>query len=701
MNRPGLRLSLRLTLLFLTLVLPGLATAKPDKAKPAPAAPPPSFIEPHYYFNLDLDPRYQIVGVGEMSKEDAEQADCYRFIYNESGKLKQVQYQRAGTPVSDPIFGVARINFDYEPQVERRGYYDSHGLLTTNVDGIAAEELKLNPAGFPIEVANLDAAGNRTRDGQGVIRYVRTLDAQNRLVTGRRIGLLGNAITDNSGYFETRSLYDDLGHRVERGNYDDSGKLLNDDDGVALVRTSYTIYPDTTQITESYFDATELAVEDKSTGAHEVQRVNDRRGFLLSEAYFDITGTPCYDLQGGIHERRYTYDDRGNVVSEAFFDVDEKPADRRGPLFGYARVAYKYDNKNRVIEKAYLGDDGAPAIVPDSGAAIVRQEYDDQGNIVHQMFFDGQGRPTPSSVYGAPAIRIAVEGDHTTVRLMDENDKLMKNPIKGYASFSYKTATDIPLSPTNHYYNRHGRTLAYFPRVAVINPHLYALKNNATMRYSAWGGATAAGIGALIACLLALRKSFHTRRRKVYVPRAFERFLGWFAVLAMVEGILRFFLTVYWWWLNHQNGRMGYPIYIVEIIILTFFCYRLFRLKVTMRVLNIEREDIHRIVREFLLKANLKPEWTEASQSYLTPPLDTRIRFFKQKFHAYLAFDSRGEDGDSLARGMHRYIREQVKTIHAPLPSRTIKIYYRCVALAYFLLSGTAFYTLWQMVKGS
>ena len=168
----------------------------------------------------------------------------------------------------------------------------------------------------------------------------------------------------------------------------------------------------------------------------------------------------------------------------------------------------------------------------------------------------------------------------------------------------------------------------------------------------------------------------------------------------MVEGILRFFMTVYWWWLDHQNGRMGYTIYIVEIVILTYFCYRLFRLKVTMRVLNIERDDIHRLVREFLLKANLKPEWVDSHQAYLTPPLDTRIRFFQGKFHAYLAFDSRGEDGDSLAKGMRRYIREQVKTIHAPLPSRTIKFYYRSVALAYFLLSGTAFYTFWQLVKG-
>ena len=108
---------------------------------------------------------------------------------------------------------------------------------------------------------------------------------------------------------------------MERGNYDASGNLLNNNDGVALVRTTYTIYPDATQIIESYFDASGLAVEEKSSGVHQRQRTLDPRGFLIDESYFDATGAPTDAHGDGVHERRYTYDDRGNELSEEFFDV--------------------------------------------------------------------------------------------------------------------------------------------------------------------------------------------------------------------------------------------------------------------------------------------------------------------------------------------------------------------------------------------
>jgi hypothetical protein len=38
--------------------------------------------------------------------------------------------------------------------------------------------------------------------------------------------------------------------------------------------------------------------------------------------------------------------------------------------------------------------------------------------------------------------------------------------------------------------------------------------------------------------------------------------------------------------------------------------------------------------------------------------------------------------------------------ILAPVRSRAIALYYPSVAFCYFLLSGTAFYTLYQLIKG-
>jgi YD repeat-containing protein len=669
-------------------------------ADTTPATTPGSVTispQPDYFFTVDLDPRYQFVGTGALTEEDATSANCYRFITNPDGKPLQIEYRRAGVPMPDPLLGVERIDFEYRPGIERRWFRDAQGQPVRDVDGVYGEELTLNAAGDPTDITNLDATGGRTRDNNGVIHYVRTLDDHNRVVALRRIGLLGSAISDDAGFFETRAVYDAQGRPMERDNYDASGNLLNNDDGVATIRTTYTLYPDSTQIIESYFDASGMPAEEKSSGVHQRQRTLDRRGFLIDESYFDATGAPT-DIQGdNVHERRYTYDDLGNELSESFLDGDGKFINEKGPDF--ARVVYKYDDKNRVIEKAYFGDDGAPQILLNLGAAVIRQEYDAQGNLVRRLFLDGQGHPSPHVQYGAPAIRIAVEGDTTIVTLRNAKDRPMKNPVSGYYAFSYKTATDHPLSLTNDYFDRHGRLMSLL-RVRIINPHLHALKTQPVMQWSARLGAGAAGLGALLGCLLALRKSSHTKRRKVYVPTPVERFLGWFAVFAILEGSLRFFMTIYWAWIGYQNGRMGNGVYILETIFILFFLYRLYRLHVTMRVLNIGRDDVHRLVRDFFTKANLKPEWIERWHRYVTPPLDVRIKFFQGKYHAYLAFRSRGREGRDLAQGAAQYIRAQAGGIQAPVRTRAIALYYPSVAFCYFLLAGTAFYTFWQLLKG-
>jgi len=732
----------------LSLFLLFLGCAASAETPPPPSPGPASSLQPpSYFFSIDLDSRYQFVGTGAISEEDAAGANCYRFIYNPDGKLRQIEYRRAGVPMPDPLLGVQRIDFEYQPGIERRWFRDAQSQPVADVDDVQGEELTLNAAGFPTDITNLDGSGAHARDNSGVIHYVRALDDHNRVVKLRRLGTFGTAITDYNGYFETRTTYDAQNRPMERGNYDTSGNLLNNNEGVAIVRTIYTIYPDATQSIESYFDASGVAVEEKSSGAHQRQRALDPRGLLIDESYFDTTGAPTDSHNDGVHERRYTYDERGNELSESYFDADGKLVDHK--TLDFARVVYKYDDKNRVIEHSYFGDDGTPQIPQRLGYAVLRLEYDDRGNIVHQQFFDGEGHASLNVKYGAPAIRIQVDGDTTIVRLRDGKDRPMKNPINGYYAFSYKTASDYPLSPTNRYYNARGRHLSYFPRVSLINPHLHALATNHVMKWSARLGAFAAALGGLLGCFIALRKSSHTKRRKVYVPTPLERFLGWLAVFCILEGCLRFFMTVYWAWVDYENGRMGYGFYVLETIFIIFLLYRLLRFNVTMRVLNIDREDIHRLVRDFFAKAGLKPEWIEARQTYATPALGVRIRFFVGKYHAYISFLrqqyyspilaffslalvlwivcfgfidlyyiipgalvlawlygrltrrdlARYREGLNLARDLSLYIRAQVGGIQAPVRTRGIALYYPSVAFCYLLFAGTAFYTLWQLVK--
>jgi hypothetical protein len=666
-------------------------------AKPAPKAPkPPIPSGPLYFFNIQLDPRYQIVGVGPLTAQQAATANCYCFTYDAHGKIQRIEFDRAGVPMSDPFFRAARIDFEYAPGVEHRWYRDGYGQPVTNLNGVEGEDLTLNSAGYPTQVTNRDGAGGAMRDFTGVMRVDRTLDSQNRVVRGRRTGLLGIYIRDNDGLFETRTIYDNQNRTVEYDNYDSSGQPLADDDGVASVRTTYAVLPEGTQVTKSYFDASGQPTEEKTTGIHERQSLYDPRGFLLSEAYFDVNNAPTIDFTTGIHEHRYVYDDRGNQTSEEFFGTDGQPKNHLA--LGYARQTYRYDDKNRVSEKSFVGDDGLPQVIPSVGAAVIRQEYDNQGNIVRRQFFDGQGSPSLHATYNVPAIRIQVKGDTTTVMLRDANDNPATNPINGYSSFSYKTHTDQPLTRHNLYYDQNGRPMSYF-RIAVIRPHIYALRHDRGMRRNAHFGIIAAGIGALIAMFLALRKASYTKRRKIYVPSPFERFLGWFSIFAIIEGGLRFIITVYWAWVGYQNGRMSWYVYAIEAIVIIFFAYRLPRMRVTMRVLNISRDDMHKLVRDYFAKAQLKPEYREARDLYRTYPFSVRIVYFASKAHAYLKLRYRHREGRDLMRGFAQYVRLQVGTMQAPLRSPAIALYYPCVALVYFIFAFTAFYTFVQMVK--
>jgi hypothetical protein len=118
-----------------------------------------------------------------------------------------------------------------------------------------------------------------------------------------------------------------------------------------------------------------------------------------------------------------------------------------------------------------------------------------------------------------------------------------------------------------------------------------------------------------------------------------------------------------------------------------------------MRVLNIGKDDVNRLVRDFFLKARLDPKWVEERTTFVTDGLTVRIRYYAQKCHAYLSFSHIHRR--DLARGLARYLRANAGEIKAPVSSRAIALYYPSVAFCYLLLSGTAFYTLWQLVKGN
>ena len=169
-------------------------------AKPSAPAAPRASAQPRYFFMIDLDPKYQFVGLGELTEDQAAKANAYRFTYLLNGKLKEIDYLRAGAPMPDPLFGVAGIAIEHQAGVERRWYHDAQGQSVKDVDGNCRRGAVTQSGGISDRCCQSGRDGARARDSSGVLHYVRTLDEHNRLIRGRRIGLFGNAVTDDNGF---------------------------------------------------------------------------------------------------------------------------------------------------------------------------------------------------------------------------------------------------------------------------------------------------------------------------------------------------------------------------------------------------------------------------------------------------------------------------------------------------------------------
>jgi PDZ domain len=94
------------------------------------------------------------------------------------------------------------------------------------------------------------------------------------------------------------------------------------------------------------------------------------------------------------------YDERGNIVEMAYFGVDGKPALDKD---GKARVTYRYDERGNGVEIAFFGADGKPTLDKD-GYARWTAVYDERGNQVETAYFGVDGKPISDAGRGATSL---------------------------------------------------------------------------------------------------------------------------------------------------------------------------------------------------------------------------------------------------------------------------------------------------------
>ncbi len=745
--------SLRL-LLALTLCLVACAVADAKKTPPTPTPTPhPGTVPalplvahpPAYYFTASYDPRYQIIGVGQMTETQAKTANHYRFTFNADGSMARVEYFRtAKIPAIDSYFTAARIEIarSIDPathsRTETRSFFDTAGKP---VEDDAAELLSVNATGGVESITCLNDHGTPANDSNGVCRYARKMDGKGQVIDLTRYSVDSQGqftqTMDSDGQYETKDAYDDEGRIVERANFDAVGNLHNNHDGIAITRTVYNLFPDYTLYQESYFGSDHVAVTDKQ-GIHMKRLQHDKRDFIVKETYFDTRGAPCEDTEDRnsqeaplasfdylhifkdlpdtkdhIHGKRRTYDDNGNLIDIVYLGLDDDPKDAKPKELkstGYAEIKRTYDDQNRVISEEYLGDDGSPVLSRLLDVAFVQQEYDASGNIVACQYFDAQHAPINHQLYGVPAIRIVRKDGLIFILLRNAQDQPAANePDGGYYSLSYNPRiSNVAVGSNNHstFYDKDGVRMTRLQ--LYIKRFLYSFKQHTLhddqafihVQLTAELGAAAVALGALLAFWMSVRKASAAATGHPFVPRPIPRLLALIAFYLMGEGLIRFIYAVYFYSLQKYNITVNLDnIHILEVVFLIYFALRVWRNVNSIRVYNVSRDDLTLLIKDFFASENLSVTASDKPYAFASSCLELRLRYFPTKKHATARLKTTAPEGRELRMRLVAHLRKGVKKLVGPSHSIFLLMYYPLQAICYFVVCFIGLGALWLLVQ--
>jgi YD repeat-containing protein len=133
-----------------------------------------------WYRRIDVDAYERLVGVSSIDFTEAAETNAYRFSYDASGRLVEVEYHRSGRTLSDPVYGVQRIEISYESGYVYRRFTDSRGAPVPDERGIWSQRIRLDESGRAIGVFHYDQFDNIIADKDGVALRLWDLDKLGR-----------------------------------------------------------------------------------------------------------------------------------------------------------------------------------------------------------------------------------------------------------------------------------------------------------------------------------------------------------------------------------------------------------------------------------------------------------------------------------------------------------------------------------------
>lgn len=189
-------------------------------------------------------------------------------------------------------------------------------------------------------------------------------------------------------YAKWIAKYDDQGNQTSIRYYGIDGRLIDKGNGITGYNYKY--------------DDRGNVIEQKPVG---IDGVSLAPNWLIMRAKYDqfdnVTEEAVYNEKGavvnssGIHKYAYKYNNRNLLIEVRYYD-------EKGKLTTYDQDRYaieknEYDNKGLRICRSYYGIDNKP-ITCTEGWAGSTYEYDTSGRVIRQCFLDIQGNPTDPKV---------------------------------------------------------------------------------------------------------------------------------------------------------------------------------------------------------------------------------------------------------------------------------------------------------------
>lgn len=300
-------------------------------------------------------------GTHEISAEEAEKVNNYKFTWNDDGKLASVEFNRNGVLLGYSGMGVAKITYTYEGNKQLKYFFNKEGEPVES-GGAFTQEYTVDDSGMRVAMRFLDKEGNSVENRNNIHNYEWS-KLEDGMIRELRYNLAKEETIMNPfcPFYELRFTYDQNGYVTRMANYIEDTLYNCTAENCGDVGVSYFLFE------------------------------NNEKGDLLSFSVHSTTGQ-LSNLYWGWAKRQNVMDENGNPVKTVIYDQDDELLGGKGiPV-----TENVYNEYGALVKSISKDADGNIVNNPNNGVAIVEYKYDEQGRRTETVRYDKEMNPVES-----------------------------------------------------------------------------------------------------------------------------------------------------------------------------------------------------------------------------------------------------------------------------------------------------------------